>query len=136
MVSEGYRCERAEVLTRTKELESHKIRIAQRNDYKRKTKRLYVEQTRAGDDWQHVLFVSSDISEIFQVWMIVVADKSFRTESSLWDKERRESQWGGLYSMTTRTHIPHTLAGLHLALYYFTLPCFCGSQFVLISTTM
>ena len=97
MISEGYLCERAEVLTRTKELESRKIRIAQRNDYKRRTKCLYVEQTRAEDDWQHVLFVSSDISEIFQVVLIVVADESFRTQSSLWDKERRESQWWGGY---------------------------------------
>jgi len=37
MISEGYTCERAEVLTKTKELESRKIRIAQRNDYKRRT---------------------------------------------------------------------------------------------------
>jgi len=54
-----------------------------------------VEQTRAEDDWQHVLFVSSDISDIFQVGMIVVADESFRTQSSLWDEERRESQGAG-----------------------------------------
>ena len=37
-ISEGYTCGRTEVLTRTKEFESPKIRIAQRNDYKRRKK--------------------------------------------------------------------------------------------------
>ena len=55
-----------------------------------------MEQTRAEDDWQHVLFVSLDISEIFQVGTLVVADESFRTQSGSWDEEERESQWGGL----------------------------------------
>ena len=63
-----------------------------------------MEQTRAEDDWQHVLGVSSDISEIFQVGMIVVADESFQRQRGLWDEERRESQWGGGLSEGSDIH--------------------------------